>query len=386
MEARKIVVALALVCLVATMLVTCVDAAKPAKSTYLIGAIFDVTGPGSPLGTPERDTAQMVADQVNRTGGINGHPVKFIFADNGSEESKCATAAKKMIDSDRVKVIIGPSTTGPTLAIVSTCERAGIPLISCAAGNKITQPARPFVFKTAQSDTHAIAKVIDYLKSKRLTRVAFINDSNAFGSSGRQQMETQSARAGISLVAEESFGGKDPDMTAQLTRIKSKNPQAIVCWGTNPGPAILVRNARQLGIKTPIIMSHGVANKKFLQLAGPACNGVILPAGRLTVAQAIPSSDAQKQVLMAYSDQFKKTYGRDADAFGGYAWDASWLVINAMRKAGDNPAKIRAEIEKTKRYVGVSGIFGFAPTEHNGLSKDAFVLVKIQNMEWKLMK
>jgi branched-chain amino acid transport system substrate-binding protein len=295
-------------------------------------------------------------------------------------------SVKKMIDSDKVKVIIGPSTTGTTLAVSSICERAKVPIISCAAGNKITTPARPYIFKTAQADTYAIAKIIDYLKSKKLTRVAFINDSNAFGSSGLEQMKLQAAKAKITLVAIESFGSKDSDMSSQLTRIKGKKPQAIVCWGTNPGPAILVRNARQLGIKVPIVMSHGVANKKFIELAGPDANGVILPAGKLTVASQIPSSDPQKKVLLQYQSMFKKKYGRDADAFGGYAWDSAQLVTRAMKKVGDNPAKIRSEIERTKHFVGVSGVFNFSPKEHNGLNKSAFVMVRVEKGGFKLIK
>ncbi len=356
------------------------------KSTYIIGAVFDVTGPGSPLGTPERDTARMVEQLINKQGGIGGHPVKFIYADNSSEEGKCVMSVKKMLDSDKVKVIIGPSTTGTTLAVAGICERSRVPIVSCAAGNKITTPARPYIFKTAQADTHAIAKVIDYLKSKKLTRIAFLNDSNAFGKSGLEQMNLQATKSKITLVAVESFGGKDPSMSAQLTRIKSKKPQALVVWGTNPGPAIIVREARQLGLRMPVVMSHGVANKKFIELAGSAANGVVLPAGKLTVASQIPSSDPQKKVLLQYQSLFQKTYHRDADAFGGYAWDAAQLVTRAMKKAGDNPAKIRAEIERTKNFVGVSGVFNFSAKDHNGLGKSAFVMVKVDKGGFKLVK
>ncbi len=361
-------------------------AAKPAKSPYVIGAIFDVTGPGSPLGTPERDTALMIETMVNKEGGINGHPLKIVFADNGSEEGRCVMSAKKMIDSDKVKAIIGPSSTGTTLAIAGICDRSRVPLVSCAAGTRITNPVKSYVFKTAQSDVYAIAKVIDYLKSKKLTRIAFLNDSNAFGKSGLEQMNLQSRMAGITLVGVESFGSKDPSMTSQLTRIRGKKPQALVVWGTNPGPAIVVREARQLGLKMPVVMSHGISNKKFLELAGSAANGVVFPSGRVIVANSIPNSDPQKKTLLRYKAIFKKTYGRDADHFGGHAWDACWVVINAMKKVGDDPAKIRAEIERTKHFVGIGGVFNFSPTEHNGLGKNSFVMIQVKNGKWTLIK
>lgn len=385
MGIRRHLAAVALLCLGAALCVVPANAAG-GKSPYLIGAVFDVTGPASPLGTPERDTMLLIQDQVNKAGGINGHPVKFICYDNGSEETKCVMAVKKLLESDKVKVIIGPSTTGTTLAIANLCQNARVPLISCAAGIKITQPTKPYVFKTAQSDMHAVAKVVDYLKAHRLTRIGFINDSNAFGASGREQMEQQARRAGITLVDEESFGKDDKNMTVQLTKIKAKNPQAVVCWGTNPGPAIVARNMKDLKMGMPLVMSHGIANKKFIELAGPAANGVVFPAGRLIVANAIPNNDPQKKTLLGYAAAYRKSGKGDPDTFGGHAWDAAQLVLAAMRKVGDDPARLRAEIERTKKFVGISGVFNMSPQDHNGLSKDAFVMVTIRNGKWVLLK
>ncbi len=242
------------------------------------------------------------------------------------------------------------------------------------------------MFKTAQSDIDAAAKVLEYLASKKLTKICVINDSNAFGASGLEQLKLQAPKAGITVIASESFNSKDTDMTAQLTRIKGKAPQAVVCWGTNPGPAIVAKNMKQLGIKAPLVMSHGIANKKFIQLAGPAADGVVFPAGRLIVVDAIPDTEPQKKALVDYSSQFKKAYGKDADTFGGHAWDAAKLVLAALEKVGDDPAKIRDEIENTKGFVGISGVFNFSPTDHNGLTKDAFVMVEIKGGKWSLLK
>jgi len=361
-------------------------AVKASKSPYVIGAVFDITGPAAPLGTPERDTAQMIVEEINKKGGINGHPIKLIVYDNASDETKCALAVKKLISSDNVKAIIGPSTTGTTLAVVPICEKSKIPLVSCAAGIKITQPVKPYVFKTAQSDMHAVARIIEYLRSRGLKRIAFINDSNAFGTSGREQFRLQAPKASITIVAEESFDSKDTDMTSQLTRINAAKPQAVVCWGTNPGPAIVARNMKQLGMKMPLIMSHGVSNRKFIELAGSAAEGVIFPTGKLLVAESISGTDKQKPVLLKYASDFKAKYDRDADTFGGHAWDALQIVVNAMRKVGDNPKKLRDTIERTRGFVGVSGVFNFSPKDHNGLSKDAFVMVQVRNGRWVLLR
>ncbi|MHB9134331.1 MAG: ABC transporter substrate-binding protein [Armatimonadota bacterium] len=363
-----------------------VTPATAAGGQYIIGAVFDITGPASPLGTPEEATAKMLVKQINAKGGINGHPIKLVIYDNGSDETKSVMAVKKLIESDKVLAIIGPSQTGTTLSAAETVEKAQVPMVSCAAGVKIVQPVKPWIFKTAQSDVHAVAKVIDYLKAHRLTQIAVISVSNAFGDSGKQQLELQTAKAGIKIVGKESFGDKDNDMTSQLIRIRRSNPQAVICWGTNPGPAIVTKNMKALGMKQPLIMSHGIANRKFIELAGPAAEGVIFPAGKLLVANGIAKSDPQKAILLNYASSFKKEYGHDADTFGGHAYDALNLVVNAIKKAGPNRAKIRAELEKTKHFTGISGVFNFTAKDHNGLAKDAFVMVKIQKGGWVVTK
>lgn len=377
-------VVLVIVCLAVAALAGC--SRQTGTAPYKIGVVLDITGPASPLGTPESDTIKMIETQINESGGINGRPVDFIIEDNGSEETKCVMKVKKLVESDKVIAVLGPSTTGTTLAVAGICEKAKIPLISCAAGIKITEPVKPYIFKTAQADKHAIAKALDYMTARGIRKAAFISDSNAFGASGLSQIESQAPDAGVSIARKEVFGGKDTDMTAQLTRIMASKPDAVVCWGTNPGPAIIARNMKQLGMKMPLIMSHGIANRKFIELAGDAANGVVFPAGRLVVANDIADSDLQKAELLEFADQFQGSYGREADSFGGYAWDAAKLVIRAIEKVGDDPTGIRDEIEKTRGFVGVSGVFNFSPSDHNGLSKDAFVMVEVKGGKWMLIK
>ncbi len=370
-----------LVALVAGIICPAVGALAP----YKIGGLFAITGPASPLGTPERDTALLMEKQINATGGINGHPVKLIIYDTKSTETDTVLAAKNLI-SQGVVAIVGPSQTGESLALLDTASRAGVPVISCAAGVKIVQPVNKWVFKTAQSDVHAVARLVDYMKKKGINKISILSVSNAFGDSGKQQLRIQCGAAKIKILSEETFGDKDTDTTSQITRIRGKRPQAVVCWGTNPGPAIVARNMKQLGLKIPLLMSHGIANHKFIELAGDSANGVIFPAGRLIVVNDIPASDPQKKALLAYANAFKKQYKRDPDTFGGHAWDAIQLVKEALAKVGPDKAKIRSFIENKKNYVGIGGIFNFTPQDHNGLGKNAFVLVTIQNGKWRLTK
>jgi branched-chain amino acid transport system substrate-binding protein len=362
------------------------SAAKATKTPIVIGAIFTITGDNAPLGVPERDTALMLAKQLNAKGGIKGRSVRVEIYDDGGKPDQAVQACNKLLARKDVVAIIGPTLTGPSLAIANMCNRAKMPLISCAASVKITQPVLPYVFKTAQTDSLAVERLIDYLKKHKITRVAFINDSNAFGASGREQWLALSKNAGIKTVALESFNSGDTDMTSQLTKIRSANPQAVICWGTNPGPAIVAKNMRALGMKQLLFMSHGVSNPEFIKLAGSAAEGVTFPSGKIIVAKDIPASDPQKKVLMQYAEDYEKTYNKPASHFGGHAWDAFQLVVSAVRKVGTDRAKIRQAIENTKGFVGIGGVFNFSPKDHMGLTKDAFVMIQVRNGKWALAK
>ena len=175
-------------------------------------------------------------------------------------------------------------------------------------------------------------------------------------------------------------------MTPQLTKIKGSHAQAIICWGTNPGPAVIAKNVKQLGIKLPLFMSHGVSSKKFIDLAGDAAEGIILPSGRVIVADVLPSSDKQKKSLLSFVKDYQRHFKAEGDHFGGHAWDAVMLLKGAIERGGDSPAAIRDQLEKTSHFAGIGGIFNFSATDHHGLTKDAFVLVEIRNKDWTLVK
>ncbi|HOI14700.1 MAG TPA: ABC transporter substrate-binding protein [Geobacteraceae bacterium] len=370
--------------LLATLLILStgtVFAAPPIK----IGGLFSVTGPASFLGEPERNTAQMVADQINAAGGIKGRKVELIAYDTQGDATKAVQAATRLVK-EGVVAIIGPSTTGDSMAVIPVVERAKIPLISCAAGIKITEPVKPWVFKTAQNDYLAVARIYEDLVKRKITRVALLTVSDSFGSSGREQLKALAARYRITIVSDDTYGPKDTDMTPQLTKIRSGQAQALICWGTNPGPAIVTRNARQLGLKIPLYMSHGVSSKKFIALAGDASEGIILPSGRVLVADLLPKSDKQKKALLAFVQEYQKRFKAEGDHFGGHAWDAMMLLKGAMERGDATPAAIRTQLEKTRNFAGIGGVFNYSPTDHSGLTKDAFVLVQVKGKDWVLVK
>jgi branched-chain amino acid transport system substrate-binding protein len=328
----------------------------------------------------------MMVDQINRAGGIKGRMLRLVVYDTQGDAKNAVQAANRLIKEDKVSAIIGPSTTGETMAVIPIAEAAGIPLISCAAGIKITEPLKKWVFKTAQNDSLAVERIYDHLKKQKVNNVAILTVSDGFGSSGREQLKLRAKNSGITIVADEIYGPNDTDMTAQLVKIRGSKAQAIICWGTNPGPAKVARNAKQLGLNLPLYMSHGVSSKKFIELAGDASEGIILPSGRVIVANLLPKSDQQKKSLLAYVNDYKVHFNVEGDHFGGHAWDAVMLLKDAIDRAGDSPDAIRKELENTSNFKGVGGIFSYSPQDHAGLTKDAFVLVMIKNKNWVLVK
>ncbi len=373
-----------------------IGTSAPGQQPIKLGFIPDITGPASSLGVPERDTALMLQAEIDAKGGIKGRPVKLVIYDGESTETKTLLAAKKAMEEDKVAAVLCCSQSGTSLAIKNTVQAAKVPMVSMAASVKIVEPVKDsfWVFKTPQSDSLIAGVLVDYLVSKKITRVAWMNVDNAFGDSGRLEFDWLAKKAGITIVANERFGDKDVDMTTQLTKVKGSDAQALVVWAIPPAASVVTKNANELGLKIPLFQSHGVGNKRFLDLAGPAANGVKFPAGKLLKAEDLPDSDPQKKTLVAYAKAFEAKYG-PRNTFGGHGWDAIWLAYKATEAAAarTNPddlptfrAAIRDELEKIKEFIGIGGIFNMSATDHNGLDKRAVTMYEIVNGQWQLAK
>jgi len=368
-----------------TMLL-CSASAALAAAPIKIGALFAVTGPASFLGEPEKNTLELLVKEANAKGGIKGSKIELVIYDTGGDVTKAVQLANKLIKNDHVSAIVGPSTTGETMAVIPIAEKEQIPLVSCAAGIKITDPVKKWVFKTPANDHVAAEKILLQAEKLKQKNIAIITVSDSFGSSGREQLKLMAAKRGFKIVADEVYSPKDTDMTPQLYKIKAAKPDAIICWGTNPGPAIITRNMQQLGIKTQLYQSHGVASKKYIELAGAdAAQGIMLSAGKLAVYHLLRKNDPQAKPLKDYADSYKKAYGVDPSTFGGYAYDGFQLIAGALKKGAVTPVQIRDGIERGGRMVGVSGIFNMSATDHNGLDLGAFEMVRIQNGDWAIV-
>lgn len=366
------------------MLAMNVQAAEPIR----IGSFLAVTGPASFLGDPELKTMEMYVEKINKDGGVLGRQLELIHYDDAGNASKARNFASRLIRSDRVDIIVGGSTTGATMAAVPMVEQAQIPFISLAGAVVITTPVKKWVFKTPQTDRMAAERILNDMKERGLTKVGLISGTGGFGSSGREQtLAVAKEIGGIEIVADETYGGSDTDMTAQLTNIRgTEGVQTILNFGFGQGPAIVTRNYAQLGIELPFYQSHGVASDGFLELAGSSAEGLRLPASPLLVPDSLPESDPQKPVVEAYKSEYEARWNSKVSTFGAYAYDGLMLAVEAIEKAGSTDKEaVRDALESIQDHVGVTGTFNMSVDDHNGLQAESFRILEVQDGGWKLI-
>jgi branched-chain amino acid transport system substrate-binding protein len=357
------------------------------KEPIKIGAFFALSGPAANIGTPTKLVAEMVVAKINKEGGINGRPLELVIGDTESDAAKAATIAKKFIHQDKVAAIIGPTRTDTGMAVKKIVEEAGMPTFMTVGGDPVIMGGEKLgsfknVFKSPQRSSVAVKRVFSFLKEKNMKTIGLLYATDGFGKDGAQWIEKLAPEFGLEIVAKESFGPKDTDMTAQLTKIKNAKPQAIVVWTIGPAGAIVSKNKAQLGIDIPLFQCHGLPGPDYIELAGKASEGDRMPATKLMAVDELADNDPQKKVIQEFVKLYKES-GYDKqfpiNTHSGYAWDAIMIVADALKKAGTDPAKLRDAIEQTKGYVGVSGVYNLTPEDHNGLDVDSMVVVEVKD-------
>ncbi len=349
-----------------------------------IGSVLSVTGPAAFLGDPQLKTLNLYIDDINSKGGVLGRKLQLVHYDDGGDANKANAFAKRLIEDDKVDIIVGGSSTGSTMSMVPLVEKAQIPFISLAGAVVIVEPVKKWVFKTPQTDRMAAEKVFEDMKKRGLTRVALLSETSGFGQSGKKEAEAMAGKYGITFVANETYGAKDTDVSPQLTKIRNtQGVQAVFVFGFGQGPAIVTKNYRQLGINLPLYHAHGVASDEFLKLAGPAAEGVRLPSPAQLVPELLPANDPQKAVVTAYEKAYRAKYNTDVSTFGGYAYDGLMIAVDAMKRVGTtDKAKVRDAIEATRGFVGTTGTFNMSVNDHMGLDLSAFRMLEVKGGKW----
>lgn len=355
-----------------------------AQEPVKIGSFLSVTGGAAFLGDPENKTLELYVEKINAGGGVLGRKLQLIAYDSAGDAEKARTFAKRLIEQDKVDVIVGGSTTGETMAVVPLAESAQIPFISLAGAVVIVEPVKKWVFKTPHTDRMACEKVFVDMQARKLSKIALISGAGGFDKSMRAECLKVAAKHKIEVLADETYGAGDTDMTAQLTKIKNTaGVQAVLNPGFGQGPAIVTKNYRQIGIALPLYQSHGVASKEFIKLSGAAAEGVRLPAAALLIAEDLPASDAQRSVVVSYKKEYESRFKSEVSTFGGHAYDGLMLAVEAMKKAGStDKSKVRDALEGIRGYMGTAGVVNMSASDHMGLDLTAFRMLEVKGGNW----
>ncbi len=348
--------------------------------TIKVGAILAVTGGASFLGGPEARSIEMMVEEINAKGGINGKMIELIIKDSAASPEKAISFAKQLIEEDKVLAIIGPSTSGETMKIKNICQQAKTPLLSCGAAEVIVNPVASYVFKTPQKDSFAVKKIYMEMNKLGISKIAVLAGNTGFGKAGKQQLVDIAPEFGIEIVEVEVYDKKSNDLSAVVAKIKAnKDVQAVVNWSIVPAQAIVAKNMRQAGWEVPLFQSHGFGNIKYVQAAGAAAEGIIFPAGRLLIADSLADDHPQKALLMEYKKNYEAQFNEPASTFGGHGYDAITILEAAVAVAGNDRDKVRDAIENLKNFAGTGGVFNFSAEDHNGLDIDAFQMMTVKD-------
>lgn len=356
---------------------------------YKIGAIYSKTGPNNPLGEPEWNTTELLVEEINAAGGINGVPLEVILADDESTQEKAAQEMNRLIHDEEVLAVLGSSGSTESLAMKGIAMEEQVPLVSAAASIQVVEPVEEstWVFKTPQNDVHAVENIYMYLEEEGIEKIGILTDSNAYGESGRQQLEAMAGEYSIEIVAKEVYNMEDADMSTQLTKINSSGAEALITWGTNPGPATIAVNMKDLGMEIPHVSSHGVANQAFIDLAQDAAEGVVIPTGRLLFPTEIPEDDPHYEIISNFYEKYTNKYDSEPTNFASYGYDNLMLVIDALEAGASDRDAIRDHLENNiTNWVGTTGTFNMSPDDHNGLDTDSLVMAHVKDGKWQFLK
>lgn len=386
---KRALIAAIVVALVLSAAVGCAGPAAETQEagstdTHKIGAVLSLTGTYAALGASAKDAIDLEVGRINAAGGVNGRQLEVIIEDDGTDEAKAVAAATKLIDQDGVVAIIGASGTGQSMAMRSEIQRAGVSQVSLAGGSAIMASFEPLVFQTPWPNALVVPFVLDAMKARGATRVALISDTGGYGKDGRDVILGAVGPAGIEIVSDQTFNPGDTDMSAQLTKIKGDDADALLIWNAGKEAAIIVNSASELGIDLPMFGGSGQARLEFIEGGGEAAEGFIFGTGKSLVPENWPEGSEQRDAMTDFASRYEQTYGEPPDIFAGHAYDAIVILEDALRRAGENPGptEVREAIEGTSGLPGFGGTFSFSATDHNGLTADDLALYEVRSGAW----
>ncbi|MBP7670222.1 MAG: ABC transporter substrate-binding protein [Ferrovibrio sp.] len=352
-----------------------------------IGAVYPMTGSASFLGIPEDRALRMIVEEWNKAGGLGGREVKVIVYDTEGNSSKTVQQLRRLVESDKVDVVFGPSSSGESLAAIPIANELATPMIAHGGTEAIVTPPLKYVFNSVPVDRVAISHVLNYAKTKGMKKIAMMSAADGYGQSGARILKEIAGNFGLDVVAMEEFNRQDLDITAQVLRVQHKSPDAVMVWSALPGPSVILKNAHAIGFKAPIIVGYGGASNQLVANLGPAAEGVYISSFRLLVPDSLPDSDPSKPVVDRLYKNYKAKYGEAPENFAQHSFDAALILEQAVKQISGKVTRdnLRDAIEKVQ-VTGANGQFRFTPENHGGLSVESKPLIMLRHEQgkWKV--
>lgn len=355
---------------------------SPGSNTpILIGQVASLTGAYQTLGNNDKLGAQQAVDEINKAGGVNGHPLKIVAVEDDQTKPDQAVIGFDNLISDGAVAIVGSSFSNASLAIIKgDLDRKKVPYVSTAASDQQVNPIHPYAFMTPPTAATVAERLLQYMQSAGLAHMAVIHDTqNAFADTGWNAMKAKASQYGISFEEEETFETATTDFSPQLSHIKAHSAiQGVMCWGTGPGPVALTKQYAAAGIKLPLLMSHAEASSLYTKPAGNAANGVIVATSLGVAGPYLPATHPAKKVIDAMAQTFQGANGYYPPQFAFDGYVAVKLIAEAIRRKGSTPSQIQAGLESLS-LLTPEGTYKYSSTNHWGLGLDAVVITQVQN-------
>lgn len=357
------------------------------SSPIRIGTFNPATGPAASLGDPELKAVRLWVRLKNEEGGIGGRKIELIEYDDQSKSAMAVSYMKRLIETDKVDIVVAGGVSGHALAAAPIAESAGVPFIALGSSSRLAEPTRKWVFKISASEALTAHKSLVHMKSRGIKKIGLLSSTSAFGASGQASMRELVKTLDMTLVADEQYGDADKDMTPQLSTIARRDPDAVFIFGIGAGVSIATRNYYQLQVGKPLYISTGNSTQRFLEQAGPGAEGVIMSSNPMAAVQDMPPNDTRRKLIEKLIHEYEKEYKIETSAFAATGLDGILLAFDALRRTGGSTdkEKLRNALETTRGLVLVNGTYTYSPTDHAGLGLDSVYNMQVKNGKYVLL-
>jgi len=320
------------------------------SNEILVGLYGSLTGTTATFGISTRNGVEMAVEEVNKSGGILGKQIKVLVEDDQGKPEEAQTVVTKLINKDRVIAVLGEVASSRSLAAAPVCQQNRVPMITPSSTNPRVTQIGDYIFRVCFIDPFQGLVMAKFATNTlKIKNVAILRDIKNDYSVGLADVFVENfKKMGGNIVADESYSEGDTDFSAQLTSIKSYNPQAIFVAGYYNEVGLVARQARKLGLTIPLMGGDGWDSPKLWEIGGEALNDCYY-SNHYSVDD--PSPSIQKFVAA-----YKAKYNQVPDAIAALGYDAAQILIHAFRTAGTtDTAKVRDAIAQTKDFAGVTG-------------------------------